>query len=156
MLRKIVRLVIDLAVIAACIACILHFSRRRSVECSWDKMRASCHVEVEDSLGRIEREDIAGIRSAAYRSGKVVALVTDAQHKSEHALFGTYEIQLDDDTAAEHLRAFAADHDPDHIVITSGVSRPRLFSGALLFALALYAFASHRLRRRSDLATRAR
>ena len=79
------RAVLDLAVVAIVIACVLHFSRRRTVDCAWERMRASCTVETIDSLGRVEGETVEGIRSAAYRSGAVVGLVTDAQHRGEMA-----------------------------------------------------------------------
>jgi hypothetical protein len=107
-------------------------------------MRATCNVEVEDSLGRTERATIEGIRSVAYRSGNVVGLVTDAQHHGEHALFGTQEIELDDEAAAEHLRAFATDHDPPRISITSGVAHPRWLTAAMLAVLLAYGVITRR------------
>ena len=152
-LRRALRWLVDLAAIAACIICILHFSRRRSVDCTWERMRAACSVEVEDSLGRVERDAVTGVRGAAYRSGAVVGLVTDAQNHGEHALFGTREIQLDDVADAERLRAFAADHDPDHIVIVSGVARPRVVTAMFFAALLVYGVVSRR-RWRSVLARR--
>ncbi len=136
--RRLVRWVVDLAVVVGCIVCILHYSRRRDVGCSWDHARASCTVEVEDSLGRVERATVDGIRSVAYRSGTVVGLVTDAQHRGEHALFGTREIELNDEVSAERLRAFVFDHEPDHISINSGTAHPRWLTAAMLVALLVY------------------
>jgi len=144
----ITRALIDIVVVGACIACILHMSRRRAVECSWQGLRASCTVESEDSLGRVERETIDGIRSAAYRSGAVVGLVTDAQHHGEHALFGTREIELGDDADAVRLNAFAADHEPERISITSGVAHPRLMTGLLLAGLLAYGVLTRRRKKK--------
>jgi hypothetical protein len=148
-LRRILRLVVDLAVVGVTIACILHYSRRREVTCEWKgmPMRASCHVEVEDSLGRIESADIDGIRSAAYRRDALVGLVTDAQNKDETALFGTREVQLASAADADKLRAFAVDREPAHIEILSGVRRPRVVSIAMFVGLLVYAFLTSRLRR---------
>ncbi len=136
------RWVFDLAVVVAVVACILHMSRRRAVSCAWERMRASCTVEVEDSLGRIESESIHGVRDAAYRAKNVVGLVTDAENKGEHALFGTHEITLDSETDAEKLRAFAHNRDPDRIDLVSGVSRPRVVTALLLAALLVYGVVS--------------
>lgn len=149
-LRRILRLVVDLAVVGVTIACILHYSRRREVTCEWKGAtvaRASCHVEVEDSLGRVERAEVAGVRGAAWRRDALVALVTDAQNKDETALFGTREIQLDNVADAEKLRAFAVDRVPDRIELLSGVRRPRVVTIALLVGLLVYAFLTSRLRR---------
>jgi hypothetical protein len=151
-LRIVLRWLVDLAVVGVAIACIVHYSRRRAVACDWERMRASCTVEAEDSLGRVQHEDIHGIRGAAYRHGAIVGLVTDAQNKDDTALFGTRDVQLDDVASAERLRAFAADRDPDHVSIESGVARPRMTTGAILAALLAYGFVTRR--RRSDLATR--
>jgi hypothetical protein len=149
-LRRALRLLVDLAVVGVTIACILHYSRRREVTCEWKDMprRASCHVEVEDSLGRIERADITGVRSAAWRRDGLVALVTDAQNKDEIALFGTREVQLDSVADAEKLRTFAIDREPDRVEILSGVRRPRVVTIAFLVGLLAYAFLTSRLRRR--------
>lgn len=146
-LRRILRLLVDLAVVGVTIACILHYSRRREVTCEWKGSRASCHVEVEDSLGRVESADVTGVRGAAWRRDALVALVTDAQNKDETALFGTREIQLDTVADAEKLRAFAVDRVPDRIEILSGVRRPRVVTIALLVGLLVYAFLTSRLRR---------
>ena len=146
-LRGILRLLVDLVVVGVAIACILHYSRRRDVACDWGPMRASCHVEVEDSLGRIQQEDIAGIRGAAYRHGEIVGLVTDAQNKDEGALFGTREVLFDDIRDAEKLRAFAKDRDPAHIEILSGVRRPRTVTLAFFVGILVYTFVTRRLRR---------
>ncbi len=151
-LRAILRWLVDLAVVGVAIACILHISRRHEVVCDWARMRASCTVEAEDSLGRVQRASIEGIRGAAYRSGSVVGLVTDAKNKDELALFGTREVELGDAQSAEKLRAFAADRDPDHIEITSGVAHPRLTTAAILAALLVYGVATRR--RRGKLASR--
>jgi hypothetical protein len=145
-IRVVVRGVIDLAVVVGCIACILHFSRRRVVDCAWDRMRASCTVEVEDSLGRVERTSVDGIRSVAYRDGTVVGLVTDAQRKGERALFGTREIELSDGAEAERLRAFVSDHEPDHLLLNSGTTHPRWLTAAMLVALLAYGVISRRKR----------
>jgi hypothetical protein len=141
------RLLVDLAVVAVTVACILHYSRRREVTCEWKGLRATCHVEVEDSLGRIERADIEGIRGAAYRRDALVGLVTDAQNKDETALFGTREVQLDTAADADKLRSFAVDRVPDHIEILSGVRRPRIVTIALFVGLLVYSFLTRRLRR---------
>ena len=79
-LRGALRLIVDLAVVGVTIACILHYSRRREVTCEWKgvPMRASCHVEVEDSLGRIERADVVGVRGAAWRREALVGLLAYA------------------------------------------------------------------------------
>ncbi len=146
------RWVFDLAVVAVVIACILHFSRRKSVDCAWARLRAACVVETEDSLGRVEHTEIAGIRGAAYRSRNEVGLVTDAQNKDETAFFGTRAITLDDAASAERLRAFATDRDPEHFAIASGVAHPRWMTASLLVALGIYAFVTRR--RRSVLARR--
>jgi len=146
-LRKGLRLLVDLAVVGVTIACILHYSRRREVTCEWKGLRASCHVEVEDSLGRVERADITGIRGAAYRRDVLVGLVTDAQNKDETALFGTREVQLATAADAEKLRAFSVDRVPDRIEILSGVRKPRIVTIALLAGLLVYAFLTSRLRR---------
>ena len=149
-LRRILRLVVDLAVVGVTIACILHYSRRREVMCDWKGSpvaRATCRVEVEDSLGRGERAEIAGVRGVAWRRDGLVGLVTDAQNKDETALFGTREVQLDSVADAEKLRAFAVDRVPDHIEILSGVRRPRFVTIALLLGLLVYAFLTSRLRR---------
>jgi hypothetical protein len=146
-LRSVLRLLVDLAVVAVTVACILHYSRRREVGCAWEGLRASCHVEVEDSLGRIERADIAGIRGAAYRRDALVGLVTDAQNKDETALFGTREVQLDTAADADKLRSFAVDRVPDRVEIFSGVRRPRVVTIALFAGLLVYAFLTRRLRR---------
>jgi hypothetical protein len=147
-LRRVLRLLVDLAVVGVTIACILHYSRRREVSCEWKGLRASCHVEVEDSLGRVETAEIAGIRGAAYRRDALVGLVTDAQNKDETALFGTREVQLDTVVDAEKLRAFAVDRVPDRIELLSGVRRPRVVTIALLAGILVYAFLTSRLRRR--------
>lgn len=149
-LRRALRLLVDLAVVGVTIACILHYSRRRQVTCEWKgmPMRASCRVEVEDSLGRVEGADIDGIRGAAWRRDTLVGLVTDAQNKDETALFGTREVQLDSAPDAEKLRAFAVDRVPDRIEILSGVRRPRVLTIAILVGLLAYAFITSRLRRR--------
>jgi hypothetical protein len=146
-LRGALRLVVDLAVVVATIACILHYSRRREVACEWHVLRASCRLEVEDSLGRVERAEITGIRSAAWRRGTLVGLVTDAQNKDETAFFGTRDVQLDDVAGAERLRAFAVDREPDHIEILSGVRRPRVVTIAFFAGLVVYGFLTRRLRR---------
>jgi len=130
---------IDLAVVAATVACILHFSRRRAVDCRWDNMRASCDVAYEDSLGRQTRESIAGIRGAAYRSDAVVGLVTDARHKGQAALFGTHEILLDTVDAARRLETFASDREPEHLALEAGAPKPLLLTAGLLAALLVYA-----------------
>ncbi len=146
-LRAILRWLVDLAVVAVAIACILHFSRRHVVACEWGRLRASCTVEAEDSLGRVQRAVIEGIRGAAYRSGNVVGLVTDAANKDDLALFGVREVEVADAASAERLRAFAADRDPDRIHIASGVEHPRLTTGAILAALLVYGVATRRRRR---------
>jgi hypothetical protein len=146
-MRRVVLALIHLGVIAACIACILVFSRRRSVECAWDHMRASCVVESEDSLGRIEHDRIDGVRGAAYRSGPVVGLVTDAQHHGEHALFGTHEVELANDADAQRLAAFAINHDPDQVSIRSGVPHPRVITGVVLFGVLVYGILTRRRRK---------
>ena len=148
-LRRVLRLLVDLAVVGVTIACILHYCRRREVTCEWKgiPMRASCHIEVEDSLGRVERADITGIRGAAYRRDTLVGLVTDAQNKDETALFGTREVQLDNAADAEKLRAFAVDRVPDRVGLLSGVQRPRVVTIALFAGLLVYAFLTRRLRR---------
>lgn len=133
---------VDLVVVAAVVACILHFSRRHAVDCRWDKLRASCEVAYEDSLGRQTRENIAGIRGAAYRSEAVVGLVTDARHKGEHALFGTREVLLDTVDSAQRLESFASDREPDHFALETGASKPLWLTLALLGALLAYAFAT--------------
>ncbi len=149
-LRRALRLLVDLAAVGVTITCILHYSRRREVTCEWKDMprRASCHVEVEDSLGRIEHADITGIRGAAWRRDGLVALVTDAQNKDDTALFGTREVQLDSVADAEKLRTFAIDREPDRVEILSGVRRPRVVTIAFLVGLLAYAFLTGRLRRR--------
>ena len=149
-LRRLLRLLVDLAVVGVTIACILHYSRRREVTCAWKDApiaRASCHVEVEDSLGRVERADVTGIRGAAWRRDALVGLVTDAQNKDETALFGTRDVQLDTAADAEKLRAFATDRVPDRVEILSGVRKPRVVTIALLVGLLVYAFLTSRLRR---------
>ncbi len=105
-------------------------------------MRASCSIEDEDSLGRITSQSIGGIRGAAYRAGKVVGLVTDPENKGELALFGTHEIQFDNEGDAERFYAFAADRDPEHIEARSGVARPVIVTAFWLGALLLYAIGS--------------
>ena len=139
---NVARWLVDLAIVVATIACILHVSRRRTVTCTWERLRAACTVEAEDSLGRVTSETIHDVRGAAYRSGKVVGLVTDAQNKSEHALFGTYEISVATEHDADELFAFAHDRDPDRIELTAGVARPRVITALLLAALLAYAIAS--------------
>jgi hypothetical protein len=148
-LRTALRLLVDLAVVAVTIACILHYSRRRDVTCEWKDVprRASCHVEVEDSLGRVERAGITGVRGAAWRRDALLALVTDARNKDETAFFGTREVQLDSVADAEKLRTFAVDREPDRIELLSGVRRPRVVTIAFLVGLLVYAFLTSRLRR---------
>jgi hypothetical protein len=109
-------------------------------------MRASCEVEVEDSLGRIEHESITGVRGAAYRHGPTVGLVTDAQNKDETAFFGTRDVTFDDIPSAERFRAFAADRDPDRIDLSTGVSHPRWTTAGLLGGLLVYGFITRRRR----------
>ena len=133
---------LDLAVVAATIACILHFSRRHVVDCRWDKLRASCDVASEDALGRQTRETVTGIRGSAYRSHAVVGLVTDARHKGENALFGTHEVLLDTTDAAERLEAFASDREPERLSIESGAPKPLLLTVGLLAALFVYTLAT--------------
>ncbi len=133
---------LDLAVVAAAIACILHFSRRHAVDCRWEKLRASCDVAYEDSLGRRSLESISGIRGAAYRSDAVVGLVTDARHKGEHALFGTREVRLDTADAARSLESFASDREPDQLSLQTGARRPLVVTIGLLAALLLYTLAT--------------
>jgi hypothetical protein len=130
---------VDLAVVAATLACIVHFSWRRLVDCRWDKLRASCDVAYVDPLGRQTHESIAGIRGSAYRSHAVVGLVTDARNKGEHALFGTHEVLLDTTDAAERLEAFASDREPDRIALETGAHSPLLVTIGLLAALLVYA-----------------
>ena len=146
-LRRVLRLLVDLAVVGVTIACILHYSRRREVTCEWQGLRASCQVEVENSLGRVERADITGIRGAAWRRDALVGLVTDAQNKDEKAFFGTREVLLDNAADAEKLRAFAVDRVPDRIALLSGVKRPLVVTIALFVGLLVYAFLTSRLRR---------
>jgi hypothetical protein len=133
------RWLIDVAVVSACVIAIAHVARRRTVDCAWDRMRAACTIETEDALGRATRETITEVRGAAYRSGRVVGLVTDAQNHGEHALFGTRELELETDADAERLRAFAHDHDPDRLTLVAGVAKPRLTTGLFLAALLVYA-----------------
>ncbi|HSQ67710.1 MAG TPA: hypothetical protein VLM85_31080 [Polyangiaceae bacterium] len=133
---------LDLAVVAATIACIMHFSRHYVVDCRWDKVRASCDVSYEDALGRQTRETVAGIRGSAYRSQAVVGLVTDARHKGENALFGTREVLLDTTDAAQRLEAFASDGEPEHLSIESGAPKPLLLTVGLLAALLVYMLAT--------------
>ena len=130
------RVVFDLAVVAATVACILHVSRRHTVSCAWERLRAACTVEAVDSLGRVETESVRGVRDVAYRTKNIVGLVTDAENRGEHALFGTHEIVLDSEHDAERLQSFAHDREPERIDLESGVSRPRVVT-AILFALLL-------------------
>jgi hypothetical protein len=111
-------------------------------------MRATCSVEAEDSLGRVQRGSVEGVRAAAYRSGKVVGLVTDAQHKGDQALFGTREVELQSEADAERLYAFATDRDPDRLSIHSGVARPRIVTAVALLGLFVYAIVTRHRRRR--------
>jgi hypothetical protein len=147
LLRRLAFWLVDLAVVVVVVACVLHFCRRRSVACSWEGMRASCRVETEDSLGRVERHTIAGVRGAAYLDGLYVGLVTDARNKDDLALFGTSEIEVANVADARRLRAFADDHEPDHIAISSGVAHPRWVTAGLLASLLVYGFVSRRARR---------
>ena len=149
-LVRLLRLALDLAVIAGCVACILHFARRRAVECSWQRMRAACNVEVEDSLGRVERDSIGGVRGAAYRTDTAVGLVTDAQHQGPTALFGTHEVELGDATNAARLYAFAEDREPERIALSSGVAYPRALTITVLLGLVVYSVATKRRRRHLD------
>ncbi len=130
---------LDIGVVAVVVVCILHFSRRHAVDCRWEKLRASCDVAYEDSLGRQTRESISGIRGSAYRSEAVVGLVTDARHKGEHALFGTREVLLDTVDAARQLESFASDREPDHIALETGANKPLLVTIGLLAGLLVYA-----------------
>jgi hypothetical protein len=143
-LRRALRIILDLAVIGVCIACIVRFARRREVDCTWTHMRAACMVEVEDSLGRVEHDAIDGVRGAAYRNGKAVGLVTDAEHKGEHALFGTHEVELEDEAAAVRLLAFATDREPEQLSIHSGLAHPRMVTAAMLMGLLAYSVISRR------------
>jgi hypothetical protein len=149
-LRVVAWWLFDLAVVAAAIACILHVSRRRSVSCDWHGMRATCVVETEDSLGRVQRRTIEGIHGAAYRNGRYVGLVTDARHKDVEALFGTAEIEAPTEAEAERLRAFADDHEPDHYGLRAGVAHPRLVTAAFLLGLIVFGFFTGRMRRMTD------
>lgn len=146
-LRALVWWLVDIAVVVAAIACIMHVSRRRSVACDWHGLRASCALDAEDSLGRIEHREIAGIRGVAYRQGHFVGLVTDAHNKDTEALFGTAEIEAPTDADADQLRAFADDRIPDHVAMRVGVAHPRWVTGALLVAILLYGFLTGRARR---------
>jgi len=138
----------DLAVVAVAVACILHVSRRRSIACDWHGMRASCALDAEDSIGRVQHRDIVGIRGAAYRSGNFVGLVTDARHKDAMALFGTSEIEAPSEADAERLRAFADDREPEHYALEVGVPHPRWTTALILAGLLVYGFVSGRMRRR--------
>lgn len=140
--------VLNLAVIVACVATILHFARRREIECAWQDRRASCTVEVEDSLGRVEHDRVDGVRGVAYRAGSTVGLVTDAQHMSELALFGTREVEAGNDANAARLVAFAVDQEPERLSIHDGVAHPRLMTALMLLLLLGYSVVTQRLRRR--------
>jgi hypothetical protein len=146
-LRRLLFWIVDLAAIAVVVACIVHFSRRKTVDCSWRGMRASCAVEAEDSLGRVESERIDGIRGVAYISGPVVGLVTDATHHDDLALFGTRMIELERPSDAKGLYDFADQRTPDHIAFASGVAHPLWMTVGLLAALVAYAFLSSRARK---------
>ena len=137
---------LDVAVIAACVAAILHFARRREVECAWANRRAACTIEVEDSLGRVEHDEVEGVRGAAYRSGSIVGLVTDAQHQDELALFGTHEIETGDDADAARLLAFAVDEEPERLSIHRGLAHPRVATAVMLLLLLAYGVVTKRLR----------
>jgi len=141
-LFAVARWLVDLAVVVAVIACILHQSRRRSIACAWEGRRASCAIEVESSLGRVRSDAIREIRGAAYRSKNVVGFVTDADNKGENALFGTREIAFNDEGDAERFYAFAYDHDPQRVEAREGVERPLVVTAAWLGALLLYAIVS--------------
>jgi len=145
--RALLLWLVDLAVVAAAIACIMHVSRRYTISCGWHGVRASCRLEAEDSLGRVEHREIDGIRGVAYRRGTIVGLVTDARNKDTTALFGTSEIDAPTAADAETLRAFADDRVPDHVGILSGVAHPRWVTGLLLAAILVYGFLSGRARR---------
>ncbi len=146
-LRRVLFWLVDLAAIVVVIACILQFSRHRSVTCSWTGARASCALEAEDSLGRVQHARIDGIRGAAYRTENVVGVVTDARNKDDLALFGTRMIEVDRIEDAKRLYAFVDDRGPDSIAIASGVAHPRWMTAGLLGALLVYAFLSRRARK---------
>jgi hypothetical protein len=146
-LYKALRVVLDLGVILLCIVAIVRFSTHRAIECRWERLRATCSVEVVDAFGRVQRDDVEEIRGAAYRSGSLVGLVTDARHKGEHALFGTHEVELDSDADAERLRLFAVDRDHDALSIASGVAHPLALTVALLACLTAYGEITRRRRR---------
>jgi hypothetical protein len=148
-LRKLARVCLDVLVITVCIVSVLRISRRRSVDCGWEGRRGSCAVETEDSLGRVEHDTVEGVRGAAYRNGVVVGLVTDAEHKGEHALFGTHEIQLDSAADAERVLQFAVDQEPATLSIRSGVAHPRVITTLILLGLVVYSAVTSRLRRRT-------
>lgn len=143
-LRRLLVWLGDLTAIVVVVACILHFSRRHGVVCDWHGMRASCALEVEDSLGRVEHAQIDGIRGVAYRAGNVVGVVTDASNKDELAFFGTRMIVLERPDDAAHLYAFADDRTPSHLAIEWGAPHPRWLTAALLAALLAYSFLSRR------------
>jgi uncharacterized membrane protein len=146
-LRRVLFWLVDLAAIVVVIACILQFARHRSVTCSWAGSRASCDVEAEDSLGRVQRAQIEGIRGAAYRTGNAVGLVTDARNKDDLALFGTRMIEVQRLEDAQRLYAFADDRAPQSIAIASGIAHPRWLTAALLGALLAYALLTRRGRK---------
>ena len=114
--------------------------------CGWHGVRASCAVEAEDSLGRVRTEQIDGIRGAAYRTGSVVGVVTDARNKDAEALFGTRMIELGSQADAERLYAFVDDRTPATISVAEGAEHPRRGTFAWLFGLLAYAFVSRRAR----------
>ena len=150
-LRRLLFWIVDLAAIAGIVACILHFSRRQSVDCAWHEMRASCAVEAEDSLGRVKAERIEGIRGAAFVLGADVGLVTDASNKDALAFFGTQVIQLRRAPDAKALYDFAERRVPDRVSFASGVAHPLWLTLALLGVLLAYAVVSRRARvRRAD------
>lgn len=138
------RVLVHVVVLVACVASIVYVARRRTVDCGWKGRRAACIVEVEDSLGRVRREEVHGVRGAAYRYGPLVGLVTDLDNKGEQALFGTHQIELDDEADAKRLQAFAADQEPETLSLHSGVSHPLRVTILLLLGLLVYSLLTQR------------
>lgn len=138
--RSVGQRLFDVLAILAAIAAVVAWARRTEVSCAWAGRESSCTVARLGPLGTRTESVIGGIRGVAYRSGTRLGLVTSARNKDETAAFGTRDIKLWDEDAADELRRFFDEGAGPPVHMATGPERPLLWTAGLLFGLLAYAF----------------
>lgn len=130
----------DALAIVMAIAAVVAWARRTEVSCSWVGREARCQIVRLGPLGTRSDREISGIRGVAYRSGTRLGLVTSAKNKDDTAAFGTRDVQLWDEDAADELRKFFDEGAGSPVRVATGPERPLLWTMGLLLGLLAYAY----------------